>query len=724
MRWPRRTGDPRPLPGEGRAAVAAIALDPLDLTALEPAAQATCVETMARLLCSIEAPLRFLVRRRRVHPARPGAAAGAGVAAGLDHAVRVHQAELLATLPAHRNEVLAVMCRDDGREAALRRQVAMAVELPRSAGVRSRPVAVDQAPEVPLAERHRSVLVAGGARCGLELDRLPGRAVSLGWLHALLAAGTEFDAAIHLVPVDVSAAHRVVERRMRDLTADRMLDIDRGRIGSAAVDVGLDAAAALRDRLARNEVRPLRLSIDIAVRGANEADAHHGAEVVRAAAAGAGLRLRHTHLRHRAALSHTSAGGAPATRGKLVDSAAAATCLPLVETVCDDPAGYRVGMTRRSGLPVAVDMFDADQHSNANVAVFAASGHGKSYTIGALVLEAVARGVGALVVDPEGEYQRLMHAAGGQYLRLGAPGCGALNVFDAAPTQREAIPVAVDLVTVLCGSVLDEVERARVDAAMHSAVDAATAAGRTALLGDCAADLAHTAPRAATVLRRVCNGPLAAIFNRPSDIDLDGELCAVSLRELPHEFVPAATLLIAQWLWTRVRSQPRRRHVVLDEVGALCMHPPLRELLVQAGQALPQVPGLPGGGHPERRGPPAHRRRHGRGDELRDGPPGRAPGGRGARDGARLRPHRSPAALRRARRAGRVPADRGAAALRDPRRHARAAPLHPRARLGRYPRRRRDWVRWGAHPPRTPLTSGRTRTNIWGPRGGHPQDVG
>ena len=312
-----------------------------------------------------------------------------------------------------------------------------------------------------------------------------------------------------------------------------------------------------------------------------ESDAHHAAEVVRAAAAGAGLRLRHTHLCHGAALRQTDPCGDTATGGKLVDSSAAATCLPLTETVCDDDDGYRLGVTRRSGLPVAVDVFDTGHHNNANVAVFAASGHGKSYTIGALVLEAVARGVGALIVDPEGEYQRLMHAAGGQYLRLGAAGSGALNVFDAAPSAREAIPVAVDLVNVLCGSVLDEVERARVDAAMHTAVDAATVAGRVVLLGDCAGELEHTAPRAATVLRRVCNGPLAAIFNRPSDIDLDGELCAISLRDLPHEFVPAATLLIAQWLWTRVRTQPSRRHVVLDEVGALCMHPPLRELLVQ-----------------------------------------------------------------------------------------------------------------------------------------------
>jgi type IV secretory pathway VirB4 component len=125
------------------------------------------------------------------------------------------------------------------------------------------------------------------------------------------------------------------------------------------------------------------------------------------------------------------------------------------------------------------------------------------------------------------------------------------------------------------------VERARVDAALHDAVRSARGQHRTALLGDCVGALERSAPRAATVLRRVCNGPLGAIFNAPSDVDLEGDLCAISLRDLPHEFVPAATLLIAQWLWTRVRRERGRRHIVLDEVGALCVHPPLRELLVQ-----------------------------------------------------------------------------------------------------------------------------------------------
>jgi hypothetical protein len=562
--------------------VAAIALEPLDLTALEPAAQAACADSMSRLLCALESPLQFVVRRRRAWPAVPAPAQPLDrVAAGLDAAMCSHQAELLASMPAFRSEVLAVMRRTDGDGAALQRHVAMVTDMLRGAGVRSRALAADETRPQPWRELARAVVGREGARCGLELERLPGRAVSLGWLHTLLAAPAEFDAAIHLTPVDAGAAHRAVERRLRSLAADRLLEIDRGRIGDATVDVGLEAAGLLRDRLARNEVRPLRLSIVVAAHGRDEPAAHHAAEVVRAAAAAGGLRLRHAHLRHAAAIGGTRPRAEPSDAGKLVDSAAAATCLPLTETSCDDPGGYRLGVSRRSGVPVVVDVFDTAQHSNANAAVFATSGHGKSFTLGALVLEAAAHGVGSLIVDPEGEYRRIMHAAGGQYLSLGDRGAGALNVFDAAPSPDEAIHVAVDLVNVLCGSVLSEVERARVDAALHDAVGSALAARRTVLLGDCVSALGRTAPRAATVLRRVCNGPLGAIFNAPSDIDLEGELCAISLRELPHEFVPAATLLIAQWLWTRVRRERRRRHIVLDEVGALCVHPPLRELLVQ-----------------------------------------------------------------------------------------------------------------------------------------------
>jgi hypothetical protein len=83
------------------------------------------------------------------------------------------------------------------------------------------------------------------------------------------------------------------------------------------------------------------------------------------------------------------------------------------------------------------------------------------------------------------------------------------------------------------------------------------------------------------VLRRFCTGPLGDLFNRPTSARLDAPVVGVSLRDLSAELVPAATLVVAEWLWSLVRRDRRQRHVVFDEVGLLCAHPPLRTLLVQ-----------------------------------------------------------------------------------------------------------------------------------------------
>jgi hypothetical protein len=138
----------------------------------------------------------------------------------------------------------------------------------------------------------------------------------------------------------------------------------------------------------------------------------------------------------------------------------------------------------------------------------------------------------------------------------------------------------VDLVSVLCGG-LGDVERAIIDAAARDAQSRAEAERRTPLLGDCLPALQSTVPQVATVVRRFCTGALGGLFNHTTSVRLDRGICAVSLRDTPAEQMGAATLIVARWLWRLVRDDPRPRHIIFDEVGALCAHPPLRALLVQ-----------------------------------------------------------------------------------------------------------------------------------------------
>src|SRR6202035_3707867 len=208
--------------------------------------------------------------------------------------------------------------------------------------------------------------------------------------------------------------------------------------------------------------------------------------------------------------------------GKLVDSTAAATCVPWIESGCCDPGGYRLGAAIRSGLPVRVAPFDTTRHPNPNIAVLAASGHGKSFAIGTLVLEAAVAGVNSVIIDPEGEYRGLVAALDGRYLEL-APGTdAAVNVFEgAADDPEETVAAVVDLVTVLCGDRLGDVERAVVDAAARAAMERALLEHRTPLLEDCLAMLDVEARPVAMVVRRFCTGGLGALFNRPTSLTLD-----------------------------------------------------------------------------------------------------------------------------------------------------------------------------------------------------------
>ncbi|MHB8718592.1 MAG: VirB4 family type IV secretion system protein [Candidatus Dormibacteria bacterium] len=573
-------------------AVGWLGLDGLDLRAADAATEGAVAEAARRLFAAVEGRLCLLATRRRVMPGPVAIASPPEpVRRRLDGAMVRHRQARLEEVGAYRTRAYVGIAAPPGMLAHRIEVVAAGLS---AVGVAAVPCAAP--PHIDVTAGHEAwdgIAGSPGFVSALELARLPGAPVRLGWMAPLLSAPVECDLSLWFDAVPQAVAHRVLERRMRGLVATRLLDEERGRIGDARIEAGVDAAAALRERLARNEVRALRLAIVAVVRAPDRAVARRDSAALLAAAAATGLRLRHAHLAHAAVARTVTQAGAPRT-ARLVDSAAAATCLPLTETWCDDPRGYRLGAGLRTNLPVAVDVFDTAHHANANVAVIAASGQGKSFTLGLFLLEAVARGVGAVVIDPEGEYEPLVRSCGGEVVRLGAARGGAINVFDAAATPgtpgtpgTPATPdagagagLAVDLVTVLAGGVLTEVERSRVDAAMRAVVSRAAARGETALLSDALEELRDTVPRAAAVLARACAPPFDRLFASPSDVTIDAPLVAISLCELPHDLVAAATLLVASWLWARVQ-RGGSGHIVIDEVGSLCAHPPLRTLLVQ-----------------------------------------------------------------------------------------------------------------------------------------------
>ena len=573
----------------------------LDLEVLEASRRAQVLAVFTRLCHTMDTPLQIVVRLRALRPDEvrlpvaptPRAEAdGVGaVADDLDRAMQTFWSRRLATSPAYRREVLvATRAPTRSRLAVCTARVAESV---RAMGITAQQLRDDALAAAAFAGLGRPlgvrwsvhpqfVVIDGTYLRGFSLRRLPGHAVSAGWLAPLLRAGVECDVAIHLAPASLSEALTTLGRRLRDLSAHRLLEGERGVVADVHVDVGLDSAFELRTRLARNLGRPLHLSVTAMVRASDVAQLRQAGETVRVAFQSALASSEAVHFRHSDAFLSTLPLGVDRLRaGKLVDSGAAAVCFPWLDAGCADPDGYRLGTTLRGEAPVTVAPFDSRRHMNANIAVLAASGHGKSFAMGTLMLEAATHGVDCVVIDPEGEYERVVAALNGTYLSLAPGGAGAVNVLDTGGVDEDAVAAFVGLVCVLREGNTTDVERAAIDRAARDGLARARREQRTALLHDCLPVLESDAPAAAAVVRRYCTGALSLLFDRATSVHVGRGVTGISLRDTPAEHMGAVTFIVASFLWRLVRDHPRRRHILFDEVGALCVHAPLRSLLVQ-----------------------------------------------------------------------------------------------------------------------------------------------
>ena len=558
--------------------------DEVDLLGWEAWRREAAVDAIEVLLRGLATELVLTVRVRR-H--RLLAEAARGSAAELDRAVDLHWRRRLEEAPAYRRWVVAAVRHPEAAE--LERELGTVAAGLAAAGIPSRRLSgaelgrhlqtggldpgrvawVDQARQAWVGERVVRAAI---------LDHLPGASVDAGWLAALVRAPVECDVALRLVPTSSRLATGLLSRRMRHLGAHQLLERERGLVPDAQVETGLEAARRLRDRLARNAGRPLRLWLTAVALG-DDLESLDLAWSRLSGAFGATLATcRPGHFEHvNGWLAGWGLGPAPGP-GKLVDSCAAASCAPWLQAGIDDLDGYRIGRMTESGLPVSIAPFDEAQHVNANIGIFAASGQGKSFLIGGLLIEAHRHGVGAIVVDPEGEYRRLVEALGGEWLDLVTE--APINPFDLGEDDDAAAAVVVDVCALLCGG-LSEIERAAVEAAARAAQLTARDAGERARLRQCLGELDQSAPRVGQVLRRFLDGGLAGFLDRPTSPAWTRPLLGVGHREVRDELVPVTTLLVGRLLWELVRRAPRRRHIILDEVGMLISHPSLRQLLGQ-----------------------------------------------------------------------------------------------------------------------------------------------
>ncbi len=434
------------------------------------------------------------------------------------------------------------------------------------------------------------------------------RLVTAGWLSLLVETDLPIESSLHVRPLATVGMVRWLGVQIARLQSARLAALRGERIVDPEREIALEDAERLRERLQRGEERVFAVSLYLLLRarGLRELD-----ELTRRVEE----QLDALLAQSRRALWEQERGFrscAPEARDQLVvprnlDTSALAATLPFVGPSLAMGTGMLVGLDRTSQTPVLLDPFDRSL-DNANLAVIAPAGSGKSFFCKLLMLRQLINGTDCIAIDPENEYSRVAEAADGQVVRLAASSAHRINPFDLPPPPSE---VAADrgaeedplaervtallglLDVMLCGSTsssgrpgsLDNHERAVLDRAIYRTYaeagitsDVATHSRPAPLLGDLHAVLAETpgevAASLAVRLERYVEGSLSAgLFAGPTNVELDRRLVVFNIQQLEDELRPLAIHLIAGCVWTRVRCDRRPRLLVIDEAWSLLRFP-------------------------------------------------------------------------------------------------------------------------------------------------------
>ena len=436
------------------------------------------------------------------------------------------------------------------------------------------PSEFDEETTIEVQVNRRDMHVGDRLVRSLHLGKWP-RSLAPGFLQGLMAAGAPMDLSVHLGPIPAEQAARTLEWQKVRFESAQSLSFKRGRTMSPEAEIALEDVTRLRDEVQRGRERLFHSSLSVTLHAKDEDSLKEMTQRAKAHFAATLGKLDNLAFRQREGLLSTLPLGLNAVaEWRTLDTSSLARLFPFSPPDLDTRRGTLYGIDMRACSPVVYDPWDGT-HLNANTAVLARSGSGKSFATKLGVLRGLTRGVTAYVIDPEGEYADMARAAGGRVLSPGVPGQG-MNPFVIDRADEEELLQRIGslrrLIEVMVGESLGAERRASLDHALAGYY--AQHRERTGFR-DFYAYLEQEAGDLARLLRPFATGSLRNLLSDEGD-DLLGSEALVTvfdLHLLEAEMRPAAAMVCTETVWAAAAQDPKPRLLVVDEVWSIMQHP-------------------------------------------------------------------------------------------------------------------------------------------------------
>jgi type IV secretory pathway VirB4 component len=409
-----------------------------------------------------------------------------------------------------------------------------------------------------------------------------------------LTQAVNFDATMDIVQFIYPSSNKAIMKMLRKKVAElrssiRMLE-QRGIVRDPTLEAALQDAEELRDLLARGQEKLFQLGMYLTIYAEDEEHLKKIQTDIESILGGKLVLTKPASFQ----MEHAWTSTLPICLDEIeinrnMNTSPLATSFPFSSADLTSDHGILYGINRHNDSLVIFDRFDLP---NANSNIFATSGAGKSFTAKLELLRYLMLGADVLVIDPENEYTNLCEVVGGSFIPLSIQSPHRINPFELPPSIRgeeaatgEILRTAVVSLHGLLKLMLGPITPSE-DGVLDKAILDTYALNGITLQTEHPEKLEPpTLPQLVDVLMtteggegmaqtlmKYTKGSFAGLFDQKTNVKLDNQMMVFQIRDLEDQLRPIAIYIVLNYIWSLIRSELKKRILVIDEAWNLMQH--------------------------------------------------------------------------------------------------------------------------------------------------------
>lgn len=410
------------------------------------------------------------------------------------------------------------------------------------------------------------------------------------WFSPIINMDYPMDIAMFIHPADTSEILKMLRKSSTRVQSEIHIEEEGGKIRDPILETALQDIEDLRDKLQQGTEKFFKFGLYITVYDESLDKVDKACRQLESVLEAQLVYVKPAILR----AEHGFGSTLPLANDKLdvgnnLNTAPLSTTFPFVSSELSSNEGILFGINRHNNSLVLFDRFNME---NANMVIFAKSGAGKSYAVKLEILRSMMLGTSVIVIDPENEYKYLCETVGGTFVKISLDSHFHLNPFDLPKVGEEEDPEGVlrntianliGLLHIMLGAVTPE-EDSVLDRAIRETYGVRDITPQSNFKSftpnsfPTMTDLYEVlrnmegAESLAMRLEKYTEGIFSGFLNNPTNVNIANQLVVFNIRDLEEELRPIAMYVVLQFIWNEMRSNMKRRLVVVDEAWVMMQH--------------------------------------------------------------------------------------------------------------------------------------------------------